>query len=148
MDAGAVSRATKVDGREPLTLHASDAQRSGIVAGDVVKVFNDRGAFLASAVISCDLMPGVLQVATGAWFDPEDPSAPCSVEKHGNPNVVTMDKGTSRLTQSSVAQTVLVQIEKCVNPPRVSAFDLPAIEPAPAQAAAPTPASATGGIAG
>ncbi|MBJ2154727.1 molybdopterin-dependent oxidoreductase [Variovorax sp. IB41] len=148
MDAGAVSRATKVDGREPLALHASDAQRCGIVAGDVVKVFNDRGAFLASAVISCDLMPGVLQVATGAWFDPEDPAAPCSVEKHGNPNVVTMDKGTSRLTQSSVAQTVLVQIEKCVDPPRVSAFDLPAIEPAPAQAAALTPASATGGITG
>jgi len=71
-------------------------------------------------------MSGVAQIATGAWFDPEDPSADSSLEKHGNPNVVTLDKGTSRLGQGSVAQTVLVQVEKFSEPPRVTAFDLPA----------------------
>jgi biotin/methionine sulfoxide reductase len=49
------------------------------------------------------------------------------LEKHGNPNVVTGDKGTSRLGQSSVAQTVLVEVERCIDPPPVTAFDKPVI---------------------
>ena len=63
------------------------------------------------------------QIATGAWYDPE--IADGGLEKHGNPNVVTDDKGTSRLAQSSVAQTVLVDIERCEAPPPVTAFDPP-----------------------
>jgi hypothetical protein len=33
------------------------------------------------------------------------------LDKHGNPNVLTMDRGTSRLAQGSSAQTALVEIE-------------------------------------
>jgi len=126
LDAGMVSCDTKVGGREPLTLNVEDAATRHLAEGDTVKVFNDRGAFLASVVISSDIMPGTIQIATGAWFDPEAPAEIFSLEKHGNPNVVTMDKGTSRLTQSSVAQTVLVEVVKYADAPRVSAFDMPA----------------------
>lgn len=108
-----------------LNLSPRDAAARGIEDGDVVRVYNDRGAFLASARVNGNLMNGVAQVPTGAWFDPEDPGAAASLEKHGNPNVVTLDKGTSRLGQGSIAQTVLVQVEKFSNPPRVTAFDLP-----------------------
>jgi biotin/methionine sulfoxide reductase len=44
----------------------------------------------------------------------------------GNPNVLTLDKGTSRLAQGPSAQTTLVQVEKFVGePPPVSAFESP-----------------------
>ncbi|CAE6952059.1 Dimethyl sulfoxide/trimethylamine N-oxide reductase [Paraburkholderia nemoris] len=125
LDAGPVSTQFKQGGREVLSLSERDAAARGISDGDVVKVFNDRGAFLASAKIKSELMEGVAQIATGAWFDPEDPAAESSLEKHGNPNVVTLDKGTSRLGQGSVAQTVLVQVEKSEEMPAVTAFDLP-----------------------
>jgi biotin/methionine sulfoxide reductase len=92
-----------------------------------VRVFNERGAFLAAVRIagSDTLLPGVAQIATGAWYDPETPGEPGSTDKHGNPNVVTLDKGTSRLSQGSAAQTCLVEVERCENPPPVTAFDLP-----------------------
>ena len=130
LDAGSLSRSGKVDGREPLTLNPADAAGRNIRDGDTVRVFNDRGAFLATARLSPDLLPGVVQIATGAWFDPEDPRSAQSLEKHGNPNVVTLDKGCSRLSQAPMAQTVLVQVEPCANPPPVSAFEMPRIEPA------------------
>lgn len=38
-------------------------------------------------------------MATGAWYDPDDPAASAPLERHGNPNVLTADIGTSRLSQ-------------------------------------------------
>ncbi len=54
----------------------------------------------------------MVQVSTGAWFDPEHPAVVGSLEKHGNPNVLTRDRGTSRLAQSCSAQTTLVEVER------------------------------------
>lgn len=125
LDAGHISARHKRDGREVLSLSPRDAAARSISDGDVVKVFNDRGAFLASAQVKTGLMDGVVQISTGAWFNPQDPAAVSSLEKHGNPNVVTLDKGTSRLAQGSVAQTVLVQVQKSDETPAVTAFDLP-----------------------
>ena len=127
LDAASVSRQSKIADHEPIAMHPADAARRGLAAGDVVKVFNERGAFLAAAVISEDLLPGVVQISTGAWYDPLEGGVPGTLEKHGNPNVVTLDTGSSRLTQSSVAQTVLVEITRHANPPPVTAFDPPSI---------------------
>lgn len=128
LDPSPLSRQAKIAGREPLTMNPVDAMQRGIGDGDVVRVFNERGGFLAAAVLSADLRPGVVQVSTGAWFDPAQGSEEQPLEKHGNPNVVTMDKGTSRLTQSSVAQTALVEVRLERDPPPVSAFDWPRVE--------------------
>lgn len=102
-----------------------DASERGLTTGDIVRVFNERGAFLAAVKVVKHLRTGVVQIATGAWYDPLEPGKPGSLEKHGNPNVVTADKGTSRLGQSSVAQTALVEIERFVDAPPVTAFELP-----------------------
>ena len=76
--------------------------------------------------VSEEIRPGVVQMSTGAWYDPEHPGVIGSLDKHGNPNVLTLDKGTSRLAQGPSAQTTLVQIEKFVGePPPVTAFDPP-----------------------
>ena len=50
-----------------------DAAARGIADGDIVRLYNDRGACLAGAVLSEALRPGVVQLSTGAWYDPEDP---------------------------------------------------------------------------
>jgi biotin/methionine sulfoxide reductase len=69
-----------------------------------------------------------MQLATGAWYDPADPGVPGSLDKHGNPNVLTLDRGTSRLAQGSSAQTTLVQIEKFVGElSAITAFEPPIV---------------------
>jgi biotin/methionine sulfoxide reductase len=128
LDPTILSRSTKIHEREPIHICRSDAAERGIQDDDIVRVYNDRGAFLAGAVLVDHLVPGTALISTGAWFDPEVPGLAGSLEKHGNPNVVTLDKGTSRLTQSSVAQTALVDIQVVLNPPSVTAFSLPVIE--------------------
>jgi biotin/methionine sulfoxide reductase len=125
LDPGSVSRAAKVAGREPVRINPVDAAARGISNGDVVRLFNDRGACLAGAVITDDVLPSVVELSTGAWFDPTDPSAIGSLDKHGNPNMLTRDKGTSRLSQCSTAQTTLVQMERCPHPPPMTAFEPP-----------------------
>ena len=116
------SLATKVAGREPLRMHPDDAAARGIAPGDLVRVFNDRGACLAGAVVSEAMMPGVVQISTGAWYDPDEDGM-C---RHGNPNVLTRDKGTSRLAQGPTAHTCLVDVELFDGPPPlVRAFDPP-----------------------
>jgi len=121
MDPGAVSRGFKVKDREVIRMHPEDAAARGIADGDIVRVFNARGACLAAARYDAGVMRGVAVLPTGAWFD-----ADADLERHGNPNVLTRDVGTSRLTQGSSAQSVLVEVEPWRGEvPRVRAFDLP-----------------------
>ncbi len=126
LDFGATSQAAKVDGREPVRLHPQDAAARGIRDGDVVRLYNGRGACLAGAVLSEALRPGVVQLSTGAWFDPEDPGADRPLCVHGNPNVLTSDIGTSRLAQGCTGQLTSVEIERFDGPlPPIRAFDPP-----------------------
>ena len=126
LDDGRVSRASKVNGREPVRMHPDDAAARGIGDGDTVRVHNDRGALLAGAVISRAIRPGVIQLATGAAYDPLEPGTAGSLEKHGNPNVLTLDKGTSRLAQGPTAHSTLVEVERYDGEvPDVTAFTPP-----------------------
>jgi biotin/methionine sulfoxide reductase len=97
--------------REAVWINADDAVARGITSGDVVRIYNDRGSCLAGAVVTDAIRPGVVQLSTGAWFDPLDPAEVGSLDKHGNPNVLTLDKGTSKLAQCCIAQTALVEVE-------------------------------------
>ena len=124
LDHGAVSKAKKVAGREPLHIHPDDAALRGLKDGDLVRLFNERGACLGGVVIDEVLRPGVVQMSTGAWYDP-DKTGLC---KHGNPNVLTRDKGTSKLGQGPSAHSCLVEIELYTEaPPKVTAHEPPSI---------------------
>ncbi|HEV8679074.1 MAG TPA: molybdopterin-dependent oxidoreductase [Stellaceae bacterium] len=128
LDFGATSLASKVNGREPVRIHPQDALSRGIAEGDVVRLYNDRGACLAGAVLSEALRPGVVQLATGAWYDPVDAAAQRPLCVHGNPNVLTRDAGTSRLAQGCTGQLTLVEIERYEgSPPPIKAFDPPPV---------------------
>jgi biotin/methionine sulfoxide reductase len=126
LDFSALSRANKIHGREPVWIHPSDAAARGISDGDVVRLFNDRGACLAGALVTDAIVVGVVKLSTGAWWDPEEPGVPGSLDKHGNPNVLTCDRGTSSLAQGCSAQSCLVQVERFRSlVPPITAFDLP-----------------------
>ncbi|QYX56198.1 molybdopterin-dependent oxidoreductase [Roseovarius sp. SCSIO 43702] len=93
---------------ERVTLHPVDAEARGIADGEIVRLHNARGACFARASVSDDIHPGVVALPTGAWFgDPGENTDP-----QGNPNVLTLDRGTSRLGQGSSAHTALVQVSR------------------------------------
>ncbi len=128
MDHGQVSKAKKVNSREPIHINPNDAAVRDLKNGDVVRVHNGRGACLAGVVMDPALRSGVVQMSTGAWYDPEDPSQPNSLCKHGNPNVLTRDKATSKLGQGPTAHTCMVNVELYRKElPRVTAHEPPEI---------------------
>jgi biotin/methionine sulfoxide reductase len=122
-DQGETSLNGKVAGREQIGIHPIDAAERNLSHGDLVRVFNERGATLASVAIRDDLIERVVQLPTGAWWDPEEPGG---LDRSGNPNVLTRDAGTSQLAQGPTAQTCLVQVERFAGePPAVRSHDLP-----------------------
>lgn len=106
LDHGAVSQADRPKGVEPMTMHPRDAAVRGLIEGQIVKIHNTRGACLAELRISDMTRPGVIQIATGAWLYSDG-----DLCRNGNPNVLTRDKGTSRLAQGPVAHSCLVKVE-------------------------------------
>ena len=81
-----------------------------------------RHACLAGATVTDAVTPGVLRLSCGAWYDPVGAGAEplCA---HGNANVLTFDRGTSRLGQGPSSATVLVEIERWTEAvPPVGAF--------------------------
>lgn len=95
---------------ETLVLHKDDAKRRGIETGDLLRVFNGRGACRARARVSGDILPGVVAMPTGAWFGDLGEN----IDPQGNVNVLTRDIGTSKLGQGCAAHSALVNVEKLV----------------------------------
>lgn len=99
-----------VPGARPqaIAMHPRDAAERRIRDGDLVRVFNERGACKARAHLTDDIHRGVVALPTGAWFgDPGD-----NLDPQGNPNVLTRDVGTSRLAQGCSAHTALVDVAR------------------------------------
>ncbi len=110
LEAAGPSRSARVAGHEAVLIHPADAAARGIADGEVVTVFNDRGRCLAGAVVSYLVEPGVVVMATGAVYDPspDDPR----LERSGNPNALTSDRPSSRLSQGCAPNSCLVEIER------------------------------------
>ena len=103
------SQKSKINGKEPVMINSKDAFDRDIKKGDIVMLYNARGRVLAGAKISDNVMPGVIVLSTGAWFDP---NYDLNIEKHGNPNVLTKDIGTSSLGQGPTCHTTLVELKR------------------------------------
>ncbi|MCC6435573.1 MAG: molybdopterin-dependent oxidoreductase [Acidimicrobiales bacterium] len=114
LDFGRASVATKRSGREVLRMHPADAAARGLDDGDIARVFNDRGACLASVGLTDDLRRGVVVLPTGSWYDPLVGGDPSSMCVHGNPNVLTSGRPASALSQAPAAQSCLVEVERFV----------------------------------
>jgi biotin/methionine sulfoxide reductase len=111
-------------------MHPQDAAARGLRDGDIVRIFNERGACRVGLILSEGIRPGVIQLATGAWYDPEPAGGGASMDKHGNPNMLTIDKGTSKLAQGPIAHTALVEVERFTGElPPITVHQAPATVP-------------------
>ena len=107
-------------------MHPKDATARGIADGDIVRLHNARDSCLAAVRLTEDIRPGVVQLPTGAWYDPEDAEEDMAMCVHGNPNVLTRDIGTSALAQGCTGQLTTVQVEAFKrNIPPIKAYDPP-----------------------
>src|SRR5580692_1016519 len=114
-----------IAGREPVRMNLADASARGLRDGDLVRIFNDRGACLAGLAVDEAVRPGVAPLSTGAWYDtdPADPSF-CRPE---NPNALTADLPSSTLSQGCTGQLALVEVEAYrQTPPELSVTRPPA----------------------
>jgi biotin/methionine sulfoxide reductase len=124
LDFGGHSLAAKHRGREVARMNPRDADVRGIKDGDIIRLFNERGACLAAVHVTDGIAPGVVQLPTGAWYDPMDPEDEAPLCVHGNPNVLTRDIGTSSFAQGCTGQLTTVEVEKFTgNLPPIRAFD-------------------------
>jgi anaerobic dimethyl sulfoxide reductase subunit A len=87
-------------------IHSIDAGARGINDGDKVRVFNDRGEMLIPARVTERIMPGVVDIPEGAWFDPDERG----VDRGGSANVLTRDEPSPG--GAIVTNTCLVQVKK------------------------------------
>ena len=114
-----------VQTREPLVLSEADAKAHGIKDGDLVELYNDRGAVVVGARVSKNIMPGVVSLQEGAW--PQlDSKGRCN---NGLINFLTSSRRASGLTQATTANTCIASIRKCTDadPGGTKAFDPPKI---------------------
>lgn len=112
LDHAAHSQNGKIAGKEVLSMHPDTAAARGIAAGDVVRVYNQRGACLAGVRLTDNMREDVVSLPTGAWFAPRMQATNEPLELNGNPNVLTRDKGTSSLAQGPSSGTCLVEVER------------------------------------
>ena len=70
-------------------MHPADAAARGIERRRR-RPFNDRGACLAGAVLTEEIRPGVV-LARAPGTTRSSPGSPGSLDKHGNPNVLTAE---------------------------------------------------------
>ena len=94
---------------QPLWLHPVDAAKRGIEDGDVVKIYNERGACLAGAFITERVMPGAVSIDHGAKYDP---IVPGELDRGGAIDTIAPSKPTSKNTAGMAVSGFLVEVEQ------------------------------------
>jgi trimethylamine-N-oxide reductase (cytochrome c) len=94
---------------EPLWMNAADARIRGIENGDVVKIYNERGAVLAGAYVTERIMTGVVYIDHGSRYDP---IVPGELDRGGAINTITPHNTTSKNATGMAVSAFLVQVER------------------------------------
>ena len=90
-------------GGQIVFLHPTDAAAREIQAGNVVRVFNERGFFEGPAELSDDLMPGLVMANVGHW--------PGSTPSGTSVNAISSDRH-SGMGMAGTYSDNLVQVAK------------------------------------
>jgi trimethylamine-N-oxide reductase (cytochrome c) len=94
---------------EPLWINPKDAAKRGIKSGDIVKIYNERGAVLGGAYITERIMPGVVSQDHGArcdWIIPGE------LDRGGANNLISPAGLVSKNCGGQVTSGFLVEVEK------------------------------------
>ncbi|MDV2876154.1 selenate/tellurate reductase subunit YnfE [Phytobacter diazotrophicus] len=95
--------------RQEVWINPIDAQKRGIVNGDMVRVFNGRGEVRIAAKVTPRIMPGVSAMGQGAWHNADMQGD--RVDHGGCVNTLTTHR-PSPLAKGNPQHTNLVEIEK------------------------------------
>ncbi len=94
---------------EPVWMHTSEAEKRGIVHGDIVKVYNERGIVLGGAYVTERLIPQVAYMDHGSRLDP---IAIGEIDRGGAINTITPHANISKNATGMAVSGFLVQVEK------------------------------------
>ncbi len=78
----------RIQGYVPVLINPTDARARGVNTGDLVRIYNDRGAILCRAYVTPRIRPQVVRVNEGGWYTPQIPGAALSPDIGGNPNIL------------------------------------------------------------
>ncbi len=92
---------------QKLWLNPQDAKQRGIGEGDSVKIYNDRGVSIIPVEITPRIIPGVVAMQAGAWWQPDAQG----IDRGGCANVLSSARITA-LAKGNSHQTMLVEVEK------------------------------------
>ncbi|EKH46175.1 putative anaerobic dimethylsulfoxide reductase [Escherichia coli NE037] len=92
---------------QKLWLNPQDAKQRGISEGDSVKIYNDRGVSIIPVEIIPRIIPGVVAMQAGAWWQPDAQG----IDRGGCANVLSSTRITA-LAKGNSHQTMLVEVEK------------------------------------
>jgi anaerobic dimethyl sulfoxide reductase subunit A len=84
-----------------------DAETRDIKDGDLVRVFNERGETVLPCRITPRILPGVVDIPQGAWWQPDS----MGVDRGGSINVLTSWRWTP-YAYGTAQHTCMVQVEK------------------------------------
>ncbi|MEA1064642.1 dimethylsulfoxide reductase subunit A [Erwinia sp. HR93] len=93
--------------RQEMWINPLDARERDIKNGDAIRIFNDRGEVHIAAKVTPRILPGVVALGEGAWYDPDKQR----IDRAGCINVLTTQR-PSPLAKGNPSHTNLVQVEK------------------------------------
>ncbi|EJJ0660920.1 dimethylsulfoxide reductase subunit A [Cronobacter sakazakii] len=93
--------------RQQVWINPQDAQARGINDGDQVRVWNARGEARIEAKVTPRIMPGVVALGEGAWYQPDAQG----VDHAGSINVLTTQR-PSPLAKGNPSHSNLVQLAR------------------------------------
>ncbi|ACS86040.1 dimethylsulfoxide reductase subunit A [Musicola paradisiaca] len=92
---------------QEMWINPLDARARGIASGDRVRIWNDRGQVDVAAKVTPRIIPGVVALGEGAWYDPDARR----VDQSGCINVLTTQR-PSPLAKGNPSHTNLVEVQK------------------------------------
>ncbi len=95
-------------------INPKDAEIRGIKDGDIVKIYNDRGAVLAIATVTSRIIQGVVHsYSSGGGYDPMgEPGDPKTIDRGGTINQLTSSRFISKNCPGMAPNACLVEIER------------------------------------
>lgn len=94
---------------QPVWINPAGAAKREIKHGDIVKIYNERGAVLAGAYITERMMPGSISIDHGARYDA---LVPGELDRGGAINTITPHKLTSKNATGMAVGGFLADVER------------------------------------